>query len=159
MIASRTVAVLLASILMMPVSGHAQEVCSDGNCWPAGSAMATGIDAVNHRIQTEKALQRLHAELVQLMSPYSDERLLQALKTQESAWLTYRREECELIGSLTGAGGSWPSTYAVRCESNFTDDRLRRVKSATRCVKRIPEDQRSIESSTCLQQLAPLVNR
>jgi uncharacterized protein YecT (DUF1311 family) len=159
MIQARVWATLLITALLMSARISAQDICSDGNCWPAGSAMATGIEEVNHRVQTEKTLQRMHSELVKLVSPFSDERLIQALTEQETAWLQYRGEECELIGALTGAGGSWPSTYAVRCESNLTYDRLRRVRSAIRCVNRIPADQRSVDSYTCLQQLAPMANR
>ena len=159
MIQMRAIAMLLITALIIPARSFAQDVCSDGDCWPSGSAMAVGIEESNHMAQAEKTLERLHARLVQLMSSYADEGLIKPLKEQEAAWVTYRDEECALIGALTGAGGSWPSTYAVRCEGNLTDDRLKRVRSAIRCVKRMPEDQRSYESSTCLQQLAPMVNR
>jgi uncharacterized protein YecT (DUF1311 family) len=79
-----------------------------------------------------------------------------ALKSQESAWLKYRTDECELIGSLSGAGGTWPSTYANQCESNLTDQRLRRVRSALACVAKIPSDKRLFDQNACLYQLAPL---
>ena len=96
----------------------------------------------------EKLLASKHEELVKLVTSSSTEenrvdvRLLDALKTQQAAWLKYRKEECELVGSLTGAGGTWPSTYAAKCEVNQTDQRLRRVRSAIRCIEKIPIDKR-----------------
>jgi uncharacterized protein YecT (DUF1311 family) len=120
--------------------------------------MGQGQDLLEHMGHTEAALRRKFKALMALVAPAADERLQKALVAQEAAWLTYRREECELTGSLTGAQGSWPSTYAIRCESNLTDQRLRRVISATRCVARLPEGDRFVYMSDCLQQLAPLAN-
>jgi uncharacterized protein YecT (DUF1311 family) len=88
-----------------------------------------------------------------------DARLLADLKTQQVAWLKYRTEECELIGALTGAGGTWPSTYAKKCEVNHTDQRIRRVSSAIRCIGKISNEKRLFEQNNCLQQLAPLTNK
>lgn len=120
--------------------------------------MGEGLDISEHMGRTEVVLERKLKVLVDLVSPDAGERLEKALVSQEAAWLKYRDEECELVGSLTGAGGSWPSTYAVQCESNLTDQRLRRVISATRCVARVPKDDRFNGMSNCLQQLAPLAN-
>ena len=127
--------------------------------------MRTGLLLVQQQKAVEKLLAGKHEELIKLVAESSngeikvDERLLAALKTQQAAWLKYRTEECELIGSLTGAGGTWPSTYANRCEANHTDQRLRRVRSAIRCIEKIPNEKRLFEQNTCLQQLAPLTNK
>lgn len=149
----------------MPPLAFAEAECTDRpECWPEGSAMHTGLLMVQKQQQAERRLARQHDELIRLVAASvsgevrADERLLAALATQQAAWLKYRTEECELIGSLTGAGGSWPSTYASRCEANHTDQRLRRVRSAIRCVQRMPSEKRLFEQNTCLQQLAPLTN-
>jgi uncharacterized protein YecT (DUF1311 family) len=129
--------------------------------------MHTGLLLVERQKVVEKTLAQKHEELIKIVSSSTGpsgrviggERLLTALKTQHEAWLKYRTEECELIGSLTGAGGTWPSTYANKCEVNHTKQRLRRVRSAIRCVEKLPTDKRWYEQTDCLQQLAPLTNR
>ena len=127
--------------------------------------MHTGLLLVQKQLETEKLLASKHDELIKLVASsgsgetHADERLLAALKTQQAAWLKYRTEECELVGSLTGAGGTWPSTYANKCEVNHTEQRLRQVRSAIRCIQKIPSEKRLFEQNTCLQQLAPLTNK
>jgi uncharacterized protein YecT (DUF1311 family) len=150
----------------IPLSAFAGVECTDRpECWPEGSSMHTGLLLVQQQQQTEKLLVSKHDELIKLVASsvsgevHADERLLAALKTQQAAWLKYRTEECELIGSLTGAGGTWPSTYANKCEVNHTEQRLHRVRSAIRCVQRISSEKRLFEQNTCLQQLAPLTNK
>jgi len=142
--------------------------CTDrAECWPEGSSMHTGLLLVQRQKSAEKTLELSHNELLKLVSSsrstdgtYGTEmRLLQALKSQHTAWLKYRSEECELVGSLTGAGGTWPSTYANQCEVNHTEQRIRRVRSAMRCIEKLPGSQRLFEQNTCLQQLAPLTNK
>src|SRR5476649_1238360 len=112
----------LLVLSVLPSLAVAQVECTDKpECWPDGSAMRTGLLLVQKQKTVEQHLARKHGELIKLLSSSSneritvDERLLVALKTQQVAWLKYRDEECELIGSLTGAGGSWPSTYANEC--------------------------------------------
>jgi uncharacterized protein YecT (DUF1311 family) len=152
--------------ILFPLHAFAEVDCTDRpECWPEGSSMRTGLLLVQKQQQTEKLLASKHDELMKLVAFSSsgeintEERLLTALKTQQVAWLNYRTEECELVGSLTGAGGTWPSTYARRCEVNHTEQRLRRVRSAINCVQRIPPDVRLFEQNNCLQQLAPLTNK
>ena len=157
---------LVAFLLSNSVIAEGQ--CTDRpECWPEGSSMHTGLMLVQKQKAVEKTLERSHAELLQLVSSTrssdgslsTDERLLKALKTQQVAWLKYRDEECELIGSLTGAGGTWPSTYANQCAVNHGEQRVRRVRSATRCIERLPSEKRIFEQNNCLQQLAPLTNK
>jgi uncharacterized protein YecT (DUF1311 family) len=153
-------------LVLIPTFVFADVECTDRpECWPEGSSMRTGLLLVQQQQQVEILLASKHDELVKLVSSSStdeipvDGRLLAALKTQQVAWLKYRAEECELIGSLTGAGGTWPSTYANKCEANHTDQRLRRVRSAIRCIQKIPMENRRFEQNNCLQQLAPLTNK
>ena len=157
---------LLLALSLIPISAFAEVQCADRpECWPEGSSMHTGLLLVQQQSASEKLLANKHEELIKLVSSSSteqirvDERLLAALKTQQAAWLKYRTEECELVGSLTGAGGTWPSTYANKCEENHTDQRLRRVRSAIRCIEKIPNEKRFFEQNNCLQQLAPLTNK
>jgi uncharacterized protein YecT (DUF1311 family) len=156
---------LLCSTLPLQLA-FAEAECTDRTeCWPEGSSMHTGIGLVQKQQATEKLLASKHDELIKRVASSStgeipvDDRLLAALKSQQEAWLKYRTEECELIGSLTGAGGTWPSTYANRCERNHTELRLRRVRSAIRCIDKIPPEKRLFEQNNCLQQLAPLTNK
>jgi uncharacterized protein YecT (DUF1311 family) len=123
--------------------------------------MNTGLFLVQKLQATEKRLESDYGELVRLTGSASmlGPRVVQALKAEQVEWLKYRGAECELVGALTGAGGTWPSTYAVRCDANFTDQRLRRVRSATRCIHRAIAKNQEFEESNCLQQLAPIANR
>lgn len=127
--------------------------------------MHRGLLLVKKQKTLETQLVKKHEELVNLVSSaampekvWIDERLLKALKTQQVAWVKYRSEECELIGSLTGAGGTQPSTYVTQCEVSHTELRLRRVRSAIKCIEKISEEKRWYEQNNCLQQLAPLTN-
>jgi uncharacterized protein YecT (DUF1311 family) len=156
----------LIIFLLIPYLAFGETECTDRpECWPEGSAMHTGLLLVQQRHAVEKRLVKKHDELMKVVSSSSsveikvDERLIAALQTQQAAWLKYRDEECELIGSLTGAGGTWPSTYANTCMLSHTELRLRRVRSAIRCIKKIPSEKRLFEQNNCLQQLAPLTNK
>jgi uncharacterized protein YecT (DUF1311 family) len=162
----REILLCLIAFASMAVCSATQMECTDRpECWPEGSAMHTGLLLVQERNSLDRNLAHKHEELVTLVSSSAigetqiDGRLLAALRTQQAAWLKYRREECELVGSLTGAGGTWPSTYANRCEVGHTEQRLRRVRSAIRCVEKIPPGNRLFEQNNCLQQLAPLTNK
>lgn len=159
---------IVTGAFLVVSSAVAADNCTDRpECWPEGSAMHTGLLLAQHAKEVDIALERSHNDLLKLVSSSksadgslgTDERLLQALKSQQAAWLKYKSEECELIGSLTGAGGSWPSTYASRCELNHSELRLRRVRAAIRCIERLSADKRIFEQNNCLQQLAPLTNK
>lgn len=64
------------------------------------------------------------------------------LQAQQTAWLKYRIQECELVGALTGARGSWPSPHAKRREVSHTQQLLRRVRSAFACIQKTPTSDR-----------------
>ena len=144
------------------------ENCTDRpECWPEGSAMHTGLTLAAGQKKSSEQLKAKHDELITLLSEspnhngekYPDDRVISALKAQQLSWDKYKSDECELIASLTGAGGSWPSTYATECDANLTEERQRRVTSAIKCVKKIPLDKRWMDQAACLQQLAPLANK
>ena len=162
---------VLLTLTLLTAHGEAQAEepqepsCTErAECWPLGSSMRTGLELRERRDAAEKTLKRSHDKLLALISSKrstdqwfgNDERLLMALKSQQAAWLKYTSEECELVGSLTMSGGTWPSTYATRCELNHIEQRIRRVRSATRCIHR---PSFFAQEDTCLQQLAPLSNK
>jgi uncharacterized protein YecT (DUF1311 family) len=158
---------LFFSVLSWAAETGGSASCTDrAECWPEGSAMYTGWRLVEKGNLVGKALERSHRALLAQVSATrsadgtigTDGRLLAALETQHAAWLIYRDAECELVGSLTGSGGSWPSTYASQCAVNHLEQRLRRVRSARRCIGKLPVETRVYEQNNCLQQLAPLSN-
>jgi uncharacterized protein len=136
-------------------------------CWPSGSAMGEGLLAREDSENKLSKLKKKHDELVKLVAStpnvngevIPDSRVISALTAQQSSWKKYEVDECELIGSLSGAGGSWPSTYATMCERNLIEERLLRVNSAIKCIKKIPLEKRWMDQSGCLQQLAPMANK
>lgn len=169
---------LIGAILLLvflPFGSMAQEVeCTDRpECWPDGSSMQTGLQTRNYEKTQQIVLQRKYDDLIELVSSaheiyyangqkndlHTDDRLVAALKRQQKGWENYKSDECELIGSLTGSGGTWPSTYAARCEANLTDTRILRITSAIKCIQKISDDKRLWNQNGCLQQLAPLANR
>ncbi|WP_431688973.1 hypothetical protein [Hahella sp. NBU794] len=90
--------------------------------WPEGSAMATGSEYKKNRDYFSDLVEKKQIELITLVKANSThkiggERLLKGLTSLHEAWKDYYQNECELIGALSGAGGSWPSTYALRCEA------------------------------------------
>lgn len=128
------------------------------NDWPEGSAMHTGGLYVEKRDYFMGFLKKDQAkleELIRTTDPH-DTRLHSAVKAQHEAWLEYHPHECEMVGALSGAGGTWPSTYAVRCEANLVNNRMNAVRNAMRCINRAPEKTRRYAVADCLYQLLPL---
>lgn len=156
----------LLVVLSTPPTAFAQAKCTDRpECWPEGSAVHTLLVLVQQQKVADKFLTGEHEELVKLVASSSTEEikvesgLLVALRAQQAAWLRYRTHECELVGSLTGAGGNWPAAHALRCELDHIDQRLGIVRAAIQCVAAIPSENRIFEQISCLGKLAPLTNR
>ena len=127
--------------------------------WPAGSAMAVGREHVANRDRFAALLETRHAALLASLAAGDDgggTRLIEALRAQHRAWLEYRVAECEVAGALTGAGGSWPSTYAVACEARLTERRYRRVDAAAICVRGLAPASRQRDAGACLRRMLPL---
>ena len=114
---------------------QAQDKASD---WPSGSSMYEGLKANERRDSLLIELSKSHEELIDVVKKVksSDSRLITALKTQNDAWLSYSKQECELVGSLSGAGGTWPSAYASLCHEKLVKERLQIVKAATNCFQK-----------------------
>ena len=132
--------------------------------WPEGSAMHTGGLEVKRRNAASAVLEALNGRLLTLVTEARtqsppippDGRLIKALEAQQAAWKRYVGDECELVGSLSGSGGSWPSAYAVRCEANLAELRVRRTRAAISCIEKMPPATRRLDQNRCLYQLAPL---
>ena len=128
--------------------------------WPEGSANAMGEMWAKQRDDAVAMLKRRDRELLLLLAktdPGSpDDRVPQAVKAQQRAWRPYVEVECEMVGALSPAFSPLQSAKAVQCEANLTEQRLRRVTAAIRCIERIPLARRGASQQECLYQLAPM---
>ncbi|KHL69035.1 hypothetical protein SF06_23710 [Pseudomonas flexibilis] len=158
----RATALLLLTAL--PTLGFAQDCTDRAECWPEGSAMHTGVLLAEELRTLDEELAVAHKALIEQVgaapvtdeTPQPDGMLTRALRDQQKAWLRYRAGECQLIGALTGAGGSWPSAYATDCELSLGQQRLEDVQAARECINAISEQDRIFEQGECLRDLAPM---
>lgn len=149
---------------LLPALGLAQDCTDRAECWPEGSAMHTGLLLAADLKALDKAMSEAHRALIEKVgaAPVTDETpqdnslLGKVLAEQQKAWLRYRGGECRLIGTLTGAGGSWPSTYAIDCELSLGQQRLEDIQAAHACIDAISEQDRIFEQGECLRDLAPM---
>lgn len=128
--------------------------------WPPGSAMYVGREYSRNIEYFEIRLNKKHQELIQLIKESdtrpSASRLLTAIDKIHKAWQQFKVQECDLMGALSGAGGSWPTTHALRCEANLTHRRYLAVRSALKCVQRTQKKNLPFQMDTCLYQLGSL---
>lgn len=152
---------LFVLLVTAPVAFAGTNCTDRPECWPEGSAMNMGLTAAQQRDAIQKKLERTYTQLVALVSSNEvlGDQLGKPLQAAQDEWYKYSNAECSLVGALTGAGGSWPSTYTVQCELGLAYQRLRRVRSAIRCINRESKSGYGLEWTSCLQQLAPIVNR
>lgn len=126
--------------------------------------MQTGLLLAEELKALDEALSDAHQALIAKVgaarasedAPQDNSLLSKALREQQKAWLRYRGGECRLIGALTGAGGAWPSTYAIDCELSLGQQRLEDVQAAHACIDAISEQDRIFEQGECLRDLAPM---
>lgn len=151
-------------VALFPALTLAEDCTDRAECWPEGSAMHTGLLLAEDLKALDEVLGEAHQALIDKVSsaPVTDETpqdsslLGKALRDQQKAWLRYRTGECRLIGALTGAGGSWPSTYATDCELSLGQQRLEDIQAAHACIDAISEQDRIFEQGECLRDLAPM---
>ncbi|HTN31985.1 MAG TPA: lysozyme inhibitor LprI family protein [Pseudomonas sp.] len=154
----------LLAFALLPALAFAQDCTDRAECWPEGSAMHTGLLLAEELGTLDKSLAEAHRALIEQVgsaritdeTPQDNGVLAKALREQQKAWLKYRSGECRLIGALTGAGGSWPSTYAIDCELSLGQQRLEEVQAARECITAISEQDRIFEQGECLRDLAPM---
>lgn len=150
------VALITLGLVLTPMAS-AQQAEQE---WPSGSSMAVGKLYRENRDYFSKLLAKKHIQLLARVEnkayKHDHTRLVEAVKAQHTAYLTYVTQECELVGAITGAGGSWPSTYAVKCEAHLIERRFRRVSDAVACIDKLPAEKQEFGQENCLYQLAQL---
>lgn len=119
---------VIVLILTTPFA-HAGE-----SAWPEGSAMWMGAQLTEERDRYQRLSRAL---LEQIESHLEGQRARKALSAHARAFDRYMEAACEISGVATGAGGSWPSTYAVRCERGLAWDRYWSMKNALNCIRRV----------------------
>lgn len=149
---------LALSLASMGVAGQDAGCTDRPECWPTGSAMHEGLAARQRLARAQKHLDTLQKALVALVEKsqtegFEDERLIAAIKGDYSAWVAYRRAQCQLEGVLTEAGGSWQTTYAVLCDESRVSNRIQLVSSIIECIRQMPEKERRFSQQTCLEKL------
>ncbi len=153
----RTITFLLAGLLVCAAQTAQAQGTERPEDWPEGSAMRTGLLARQELEKQDKLVGARHTQLLKAATAAgADSRLLAALKNQQAAWKKYVPEECELVGARTGAGGTWPSTYAMQCELGLNDQRAKQLQEALRCVEKKVAEKQGSEIGDCLQTLTPL---
>lgn len=147
---------LFVLALTLPAT-HPAAAHNDGYEWPEGSAM--------HSMQLESkrldaglaALDEAHASLMDAMTgneARSPSALAQAVATHHEKWLAYTQADCELAGTLTGAGASWPIVHGLGCHAQAVEERLEIVRSATACLQQLDAGAPDFDRLECLQGLA-----
>lgn len=123
--------------------------------WPEGSAMHS-VYVQDERLQNSRAeLKEAHASLMDALgyNPANPPPLARAVARQQAQWLEYVRADCELAGTLTGAGGAWPTVHGLSCEIEVIADRLQAVSGATACLRQLDADAYRYEQLECLEGL------
>jgi hypothetical protein len=119
--------------------------------WPQGSALQEATllseEAHGYEKKTDALMRTIYTKI-------NDKTLNEDIKAQITAWHQYKKAVCALIGTSTGAGGSWPVAHTVRCEKGLSYDRYFATKNALQCINRL-EKQKYIsphEKIDCLKQ-------
>jgi hypothetical protein len=157
------VACVAVATLFLGVSAFAQQPILVGAA--ASEVETLPKDAVgqgrvwrNKRDYFRVHLDRKFDDLIVLMEAIEPRNghIIADLKAQQDGWLAYYPRECWLTGALTMTEGTWPSTYAMKCEAHLVDRRLRAMTDAVACIQKFEPDKRATEAPKCLAQLAPL---
>ncbi|MBB1287545.1 hypothetical protein H5085_03095 [Pseudoalteromonas sp. SR43-6] len=108
------------------------------DAWPEGGAMHTGkiynLEGNRYKIKISKMMDEIYPQL-------TDGYQVDAVKAQIKTWEQYIDATCNVVGIATGAGGSWPSTYSVKCERSLSYDRYFATKNALKCVNKLSEEE------------------
>ena len=108
------------------------------NCeeWPSGSAMYSGSLAVHEKVYfQEKSDNILEKIYTKIPEEYQED----VIKKQVQALRNYADSACLIVGMSSGAGGSWPSTYSVRCEAGIAFQHYKSLKNSLKCIERVEE--------------------
>lgn len=111
-------------------------------CWPEESA---NYVAFEHKVELKKTDEQIAKKATLLIRQVekasrktnaSEQLLVMAFSAQQQAWNSYRKADCELAGAITGAGGGWPTAYALKCEVGVSRRRLTTLESAIECIEK-----------------------
>lgn len=122
--------------------------------WPEGSAMhsmyveAERLEAA--RADFEQAIANLQNAIGG--DPADPPPFARAVANQQARWLEYVRADCELAGTLTGAGGAWPAVHGLSCQIESIVERLEVVRGATACLGQLGPDAYRFEQFECLEK-------
>lgn len=109
---------------------------TEGREWPEGSAMHTGGLLV---AEMEAYQQKSDSILNRIYQKIDDEYHNQTIQKQVAAFREYAASACHIVGVSSGAGGSWPSTYSVRCQQGIAYDHYRSLKRSLACIERLEQ--------------------
>lgn len=147
------------ALITLAMLMHMSTCAAEENEWPSDSAMGVAARIGESRDYFARLVETKQSDLIKLVSNSrsANSPIVHALQELHAEWLLYYPRECELFGALSGAGGSWQSTYMMKCEANLVYRRFHRLKYAISCISRIPQDRRLEYSlNLCLYQLSPL---
>lgn len=135
---------------------HAAPAQDGGHEWPEGSAMQS-MQLESERLDAGlAALERAHGNLMAALGgnePGSQRALARAVATHHEKWLAYAQADCELAGTLTGAGTSWPIVHGLGCHAQAVEQRLATIQGATACLQQMDTELSDFERLECLQEL------
>ena len=145
---------MAATGVLLALAGnlHAQDAGSE---WPEGSAMHTLHLESGHLDSAHAALSEAHAALLAQMEGMGGgaPALAGDVALHHERWVAYRKADCELSGTLTGAGGAWPAVHGVTCERTQVANRTGAVDAVRRCLQDLPADHARFEQLECLEGL------
>lgn len=148
---------IIATLLFcFSLSVFSEECSEKKECWPEGSAMRTGMEFSEKLIAFDDRLTKDHKEMLVLLKQLkAKDYLIDLLREQQNAWQVFHEKDCQLAGTLTGAGGSWPSTWGLSCDVDTTSKRLGHVQLAIMCLNKIDKKDLNIDSIKydCLNRL------
>lgn len=129
---------IISILLLYSFSAVADDCTEKKECWPEGSAMRTGMEYSEKLASFDERMRKDHKALIGLLMDLNiNDYLIDSLRSQQDAWIKFRDEDCALAGTLTGAGGSWPSTWGLSCQVSMTSKRLGQVQLAAMCLNKI----------------------
>lgn len=128
---------------------------SEKSDWPEGSAMHAGLSQKEILEKKQSKASEIVSKIRRNLEehrPYQGEHLSNVFGRHNENWGSYVASTCMTVGVMTGAGGSWPSYYALKCETNMIDRRLFNLTNTLQCIKRHIKNKQTYELSDCLYQ-------
>lgn len=149
--------IIAATLFCFSMRAFAEIECANKKeCWPEGSAVRTGMEFSEKLTAFDERMAKDHKALLDLLKQLkTNDYLIESLKGQQDAWLKFRNNDCQLAGTLTGAGGSWPSTWGLSCQVGMASKRLGQVQLAAMCLKNINQKDLELDypKYDCLNRL------